>query len=102
MSLKFLCKLLKNYYNKNVIILIDEYDAPFSHLLLEELSETDPSERAALRREREQVQLFLGNMLSTALKNNDYLYKGVLTGIFDYILELNTMKFIGIADEEYS
>ena len=41
-------------------------------------------------------------MLSTALKNNDYLYKGVLTGIFDYILELNTMKFIGIADEEYS
>ncbi len=106
MSLKFLSELLKNHYNKKVIILIDEYDAPFNHLLFSELSETDPSERAALRKERKKVQLLLGNMLSPALKNSDYLYKGVLTGIFDCLKRcnssLNTLKVIGIADKEYS
>lgn len=66
-SFKFLCKLLYRYHKKKGYILIDEYDTPLNSAhdkdYFEELTE------------------FMKNLLSSSLKGNNYLEKGVMTGI---------------------
>lgn len=65
-ALNFISKCLKKHYHQNVIILIDEYDVPL--------------QSAYINGYYDEMVEFLRNVFSTALKTNDALEKGVLTG----------------------
>lgn len=66
-SLKFLSHMLRNHYDSEVMILIDEYDSPlhsaYAHGYYKEMVN------------------FLRSLLSAVLKDNTALKRGILTGI---------------------
>ncbi|WP_281000526.1 AAA family ATPase [Marinitoga aeolica] len=66
-SLKNLSEYLYRYYKQKVILLIDEYDTPI--------------QQSYLNGYYDEFINFMGNILGNALKDNEYLEKGVLTGI---------------------
>ena len=66
-SLSFLTKLLYKYYNKKVVVLIDEYDSPIMTAY----------EKGYYIEMKDFLKAFYGNVLKT----NEYLQMGVLTGI---------------------
>lgn len=66
-ALKFLTEVLYKHYHQKVIILIDEYDSPI----------ISAYESGYYNEMREFLKVFYGE----ALKTNEYLYMGVLTGI---------------------
>lgn len=65
-SLRFLCECLQNYYDKRVIILIDEYDVPL--------------EGAYSNGFYNEMVDFIREFLGSALKTNNALQFAVLTG----------------------
>ncbi|KDE69300.1 9-O-acetyl-N-acetylneuraminate esterase [Fusobacterium necrophorum DJ-2] len=92
-SLKLLSRILKNYYQKKVVILIDEYDTPivsaYEHGYYEEAIS------------------FFRIFYSAALKDNSNLQLGVMTGILRVAKEgifsgLNNLVVYSILDEKYS
>ncbi len=92
-SLSLLSKLLSQRYNQSVVILIDEYDTPihasYLHGYYNEFIE------------------FIRNLLSGAFKDNDFLYRGVITGILRVSREsifsgLNNIATYTISDTRYS
>ena len=88
-ALKFLCECLQQHYHQNVILLIDEYDVPL--------------QSAYLHGYYDQMVEFLRNVFSAALKTNDALEKGVLTGCLRIVKEsiftgLNNFKVNSIFD----
>lgn len=66
-ALYHLSKYLCEYHKQPVVLLIDEYDSPLHHAYSKEFYEPALS--------------FFRTFLSTALKDNAYVYKGVMTGI---------------------
>ena len=66
-SLRFLTELLYKYYNQKVILLIDEYDSPILSAV----------EKGYYTEMKDFLRAFYGD----ALKTNEYLQMGVLTGI---------------------
>lgn len=66
-AIQFLVEMLGIYYNKPVILLIDEYDTPL--------------ESAYAGGFYKEVHSFISGLYASALKDNIYLEKGVLTGI---------------------
>ena len=66
-SIKLLSKLLYNYYNKPVMLFIDEYDVPI--------------QTAYVEKYYEQAIKFLKAFYGTTFKDNPYLEKTVLTGV---------------------
>ncbi len=65
-ALKILSEGLKKYHNKNVIILLDEYDVPL--------------ENAYYRGFYQEMVDFIRSLFESALKTNDALEFGVVTG----------------------
>ena len=65
-SIALLSALLHDVTGKNVIILIDEYDVPL--------------QSAFLHGYYDEMLVFLRTMMSSALKTNPYLERGVITG----------------------
>lgn len=89
-ALKFISGCLKMHHQKQVIILIDEYDVPLQN--------------AYLNGYYDEMDAFLRNVFSAALKTNDALEKGILTGCLRIAKEsiftgLNNFKVISIFDE---
>ena len=89
-SLQFIAQCLMQHYGKKVIIIIDEYDVPL--------------QSAYLNGYYDDMVNFLRNVFSTALKTNDALEKGVLTGCLRIAKEsiftgLNNFKVDSIFDE---
>ena len=89
-SLRFISQCLKKHYNEKVILLLDEYDVPLQN--------------AYLNGYYEETADFLGGIFSAALKTNDALEKGVLTGCLRIAKEsiftgLNNFKVNSIFDE---
>ena len=94
MSLKFLADSLYKYYEKKVIILIDEYDAPI-------INAFDKGYY------NEAINFFQTFFYSSALKTNNSLKYGVLTGITRIIKEgifsgLNNLYVNTILSKDYS
>ena len=92
-SLKFLCKILKNYHNQKVIILIDEYDVPL--------------ENAWLNGFYGEMIDFIRPLLSSALKDNQLMQLAVITGCLRISREsiftgLNNLDSISILAKNYS
>ena len=65
-ALKKVSQCLMKHYGKKAIILIDEYDVPL--------------QSAFIHNYYDEMTMFLGNIFSSALKTNNALERGVLTG----------------------
>lgn len=65
-SIGFLSECLARYHGRSTLILIDEYDVPL--------------ENAYFRGFYDDMIAFVRSLFESALKTNDYLYKGVITG----------------------
>lgn len=88
-----LCSYLKEYYNQDVILLIDEYDTPmvsaYEHGYYDE------------------IKIFFTTLYGSALKENPALKKAVLTGIMRISKEnifsgLNNVKVNSILEEDFA
>ncbi|OQY10188.1 MAG: hypothetical protein B6I28_01460 [Fusobacteriia bacterium 4572_132] len=66
-SIKKISEYMYRYYGKKVMLLIDEYDTAI--------------QQSYLNGYYNEFMIFMGNLLGNALKDNEYLEKGVLTGI---------------------
>ena len=69
-SILFLSRLLCEHFDKKVIILIDEYDAPINKAYMKLSND-----------EFEQVISLFREIYGPALKNNEYLAKALITGV---------------------
>lgn len=92
-SLKFLTKILYNYYKEKVILLIDEYDSPI----------ISAYENGYYN---EAINFFKG-FYGDVLKTNEYLHMGVLTGIVrvaqaGIFSDLNNIENYTILNKKYS
>ncbi|SHJ72045.1 AAA family ATPase [Tepidibacter formicigenes] len=92
-SFKNLSKFLSEYYNQKTIVLIDEYDTPI--------------QSGYLSGYYKEIIEFMRNFLSGVLKDNEYLQKGVLTGILRVAKEsifsgLNNLEVFTILKNHYS
>ena len=91
-SLKFLTKILYEKYNKKVVVLIDEYDAPLVS--------------AYHNKYYEKAKNFFKTFYSSVLKDNPYLQMGVMTGIIRVIKagifsDLNNLNTYTILSDFY-
>ncbi len=92
-SLKWLCKLLFNVYGQKTIVLIDEYDAPIHAAYLNDFYKP--------------MLNFIRPLLSGVLKDNNFLERGVLTGILRVAKEsifsgLNNLKVCTLLSDQFS
>ena len=92
-SIKILSKLLYNYYNKPVMLFIDEYDVPI--------------QSAYVKGYYEKAIEFLKTFYGTTFKDNPYLEKTVLTGVSRVAKEsifsgANNFKVFTVLDNEFA
>ncbi len=92
-SLLFITEVFKELFAKNTIILIDEYDSPITH--------------AYVHGFYDKMIGFMRNLLSPALKGNEHLHRGLMTGVVrtakDGILSgLNNPDIYTMVDGGYS
>jgi len=92
-SVFFLSKCLYRYYKQKVVIIIDEYDTPIHE--------------AYLNGFYDKAVNFLRRLLGNTLKGNQYLQKGILTGILrvskeSMFSDLNNVKVYSVLSEKYN
>ena len=91
-SIIMLMNMMKAYYNKQVILLIDEYDVPLA--------------KAYENGYYDEMILLIRNLFGNVLKTNDSLAFAVLTGCLRIAKEsiftgLNNFKVYSITDDEF-
>ena len=91
-SIKQLSEYLQKYHNEKVVILIDEYDTAI---------------QAGHHKFYDEVISFMRNLLSGAFKDNNSLYKGIITGILRVSREsiftgLNNISVHSVLDSKFS
>ena len=91
-TLKFLTRILYEKYNKKVVVLIDEYDAPLVS--------------AYHNKYYEKAKDFFKTFYSSVLKDNTYLQMGIMTGIIRVIKagifsDLNNLNTYTILSDFY-
>ncbi|MBQ8116714.1 MAG: AAA family ATPase, partial [Lachnospiraceae bacterium] len=92
-ALKTLSACLKKYHNENVIILLDEYDVPLENAYYEGFYD--------------EMVGFIRSLFESALKTNDDLQFGVVTGCLRISKEsiftgLNHLKINSVMDKTFS
>ena len=92
-ALKNLSGILKKYYKKNVIILLDEYDTPM--------------QEAYLGGYWEKFTEFIRSMFNATFKTNSYLERAVMTGITrvskeSIFSDLNNLNVVTTTSDEYT
>ena len=92
-AINILSNMLYRYYNKKVIILIDEYDVPV--------------QQGYLKGFYEDIVSLIREVFSTSLKGNIYIDFAVMTGVLrvskeSLFSDLNNVKVYSIMDEYYS
>jgi len=92
-SLMILTRAVSSFYNKKVLLLIDEYDQPLI--------------KAHEKGFRDSFSSLYGNFLSQSLKGNPYLEQALLTGIQRVVKEsifsgLNNFIVYTVMDEMYA
>jgi len=92
-ALKTLSQCLKKYHNENVVILLDEYDVPL--------------ENAYYSGFYEEMVGFIRSLFESALKTNDALQFGVVTGCLRISREsiftsLNHLEINSVLEESFS
>ncbi len=105
-GLQFLSRCLKKHFNKEVIILVDEYDTPIIRAFLY----TKPPIKvfqSGTPTYYEEVINFMQGFLGEAFKGNPSLAKGMLTGVMrigkeSIFSEWNNFSVFGITSEYFS
>ena len=97
-SLKTLTRILSAIYGKKVILLIDEYDVPLAHA-----AEKDSAQNNYYTKMLDVMRA----IMSTALKDNEYLQCAVITGCLKITKEsifTGTNNFVSysVLDEDFS
>ncbi|MDM8532107.1 AAA family ATPase [Anaerolineales bacterium HSG25] len=92
-ALRNLSAYLSLYHDEDVVILIDEYDTPI--------------QSGYLNGYYAEVLNFMRNLLSGGLKDNEYLYRGVITGILRVAKEsifssLNNLGVYTMLSQEFN
>ena len=92
-AIKFLSQCLEKYYDKKVIILIDEYDVPL--------------ENSYFREFYTEMIDFIRSLFESALKTNSSLEFAVITGCLRISREsiftgLNNLNIVSILNDQYS
>ncbi len=92
-SLSYLVNYLKEYYNQEVIVLLDEYDAPI--LYAYEMDYYD------------KMITFIKQLFVTTFKDNNNLRKGIITGISriskeNLFSDANNIEVYNMTDSRYS
>lgn len=92
-AIAFLSKLVSQYYGKNPLIMIDEYDTPMTSAYTEGCYE--------------KLRMFFTALYGSALKGNDYLDMALMTGIQRVAKEnifsgLNNLYVCTVNSESYS
>ena len=93
MALHQLSKFLSRYYNKKVIILLDEYDTPMQEAYVDGFWD--------------EMVAFTRSMFNTAFKTNPYLERAIMTGITrvskeSIFSDLNNLKVVTTTSDEYA
>ena len=92
-ALEFLSYCLSRYHNRNVIILIDEYDVPL--------------ENSYFAGFYDEMIVFIRSLFESALKTNAYLELAVITGCLRVSKEsiftgLNNLKIVSVLTSDYA
>lgn len=92
-SLNSMCVYMYRYYGKKVIILLDEYDTPM--------------QEAYINGYWEEFTSFVRNLLNATFKTNQYLMRGLMTGITrvskeSIFSDLNNLNVVTTTSDEYS
>lgn len=92
-AVKMMAGFLYRYYQKKVIILLDEYDTPM--------------QTAWLHGYWDRAVLFFGSLFSSTFKNNPFLYRGLITGVTRIAKEsifssLNNPKVVTTTSNQYA
>lgn len=92
-TLNLLCEYLMKYYNKKVIILLDEYDAPL--------------QEAYVNGYWKEMVDFIRSLFNSTFKTTDYLERSLLTGITrvskeSIFSDLNNLEVITTTSEQYA
>lgn len=93
LALSQLCDFLKRYYEKNVIILLDEYDTPM--------------QEAYVNGYCDELVAFTRNIFNSAFKSNPYMERAIMTGITrvskeSIFSDLNNLKVVTTTSDEYA
>ncbi len=91
-SIKILSQYMKRYYNKNVILLIDEYDVPI--------------QKGFMKGFYEEIVEFIKSLFNNSLKTNDCVKFAVMTGVLrvskeSIFSDLNNVKVYSIVEDGY-
>ena len=97
-SLKMIMRMMNAVYEKKVILLIDEYDVPLANA-----SEKDTSKNGYYSRMLDVIK----GIMSTALKDNEFLQFAVITGCLRIAKEsiftgTNNFASYSVLDEDFS
>ncbi|MCP4113180.1 MAG: AAA family ATPase [Desulfobacteraceae bacterium] len=92
-ALRYLSAFLRRFHEKRVIILADEYDTPITAGYIGGYYKNTVN--------------FMRNLLSGGLKDNEHLFKGVVTGVLRVAKEsifsgLNNLDVFTLLDDEFS
>ncbi len=104
-SIFYLSEMLHTHFGKKILILIDEYDTPLNDWYALQLArETISSEETTYFQD---VLTLFRELLSGALKDNDYLEKAVVTGILrvakaSLFSGVNNLGEDSVLDESYA
>jgi hypothetical protein len=108
-GLKNLSSFLYRHHQKKVFIFIDEYDAPLNNAYLSLLAcSSQPSNHEKMQRNQNYINdltLLLRGFLGACLKSNEYLEKGLLTGILrlsknELLSTLNNLACYGVTEQQ--
>ena len=92
-AIKNLCNYLSRYYQKKVIVLLDEYDTPM--------------QEAYLGKYWNEFTQFIRSMFNSTFKTNPYLERAIMTGITrvskeSIFSDLNNLRVITTTSDEYA
>lgn len=91
-AIKFICELMYRKYEKNVIILMDEYDTPLQEAFVDGFWD--------------EIASFIRNIFNATFKTNIYLERAIMTGITrvskeSIFSDLNNLKVASITTKKY-
>lgn len=93
MAVHRMCSFLSRYYEKKVIILLDEYDTPMQEAYVDGYWE--------------ELVAYTRSLFNAAFKTNPYLERAIMTGITrvsreSVFSDLNNLKVVTTTSEEYA